>query len=135
MNVRALGIATRSPEIRTETAVLSVGGGVMATQPIPAPIREGYDAALERVTRAGLFDGGLPEEAKQAARLTLEEGWTALGGDEPDRYVALYSEVVAVGAFARVRYGEQPLNSRELMALHEVLAPLLNSWVHRHGGP
>jgi hypothetical protein len=107
----------------------------MATMEPPKPIRpEAYNAALDRVMKARLFDGQPPDaSAMRAAEHTLGEAMEILSGQEPDRYASLYAEVAVVGAFARARYGEDPLSRTDLKSFHQHLARFLNSWVHRHG--
>jgi hypothetical protein len=107
----------------------------MTVQGMPMPTRDPYGAALARVTEGRLFDGEPDDDAQRIARRTLEEALSVLGGEEHERYVALYGEVVAIAALARARYGEAPLARDQLEAFHEHLLGFLNSWVHRHGHP
>jgi hypothetical protein len=103
-----------------------------ATQ-MPMPIDSGYRAAVERVMAAGLFDGQADPLPESDARHALFDAQDTLQGDEPDRYVELYAEIVAVAAFARTRYSEDPLGHPEVKSYNERLRGFLNSWVHRHG--
>lgn len=105
----------------------------MATIEPPMPIRDGYRAALDRVSEDGLFDGEPDADAQGMAQQTLDEALDVLNGDEPSRYILMYAEVTAVGAFARARYGEAPLDRAELESFDHHLRGFLNSWVHRHG--
>jgi hypothetical protein len=104
----------------------------MATADMPTPVRDGWTMAIDRVVETDLFDGAEPDDAaKRVAQATVEEARGVLDGDEPPRYVDLFIELVAVGALARVRYGEEPLRVGEIKALHDLLRRLLNSWGHR----
>jgi hypothetical protein len=76
----------------------------MTTAHVPTPIRDGCNAALDRVTQAGQFEGEPDAEAQQAAQRTLADAADMLQGEEPDRFVELFAEITAVGAFARARY-------------------------------
>lgn len=104
----------------------------MEAQQMPMPFESGYKAAVERVMAAGLFDGEFVSDAESDARHALFVAQDSLRGDEPDRYVELYAELVAVAAFARTRYSEEPLEHQEVKSFNERLRRFLNSWVHRH---
>jgi hypothetical protein len=105
----------------------------MEAQQMPMPIESGYKAAVKRATAAELFDGEPDPHAESDARHALFDLQDTLRGDEPDRYVELWAEVVTVAALARIRYSEYPLEHQEVKSFNERLRPFLNSWVHRHG--
>ena len=102
-------------------------------EPLPTPALKGYHAALARVMADDLFSGEPDNTARRAAQRAVEDAAQVLSGDEPDRYVSLYAELAAIGAFARARYDEKPLEQGVLQTFNEQLKRLLNSWVHRHG--
>jgi hypothetical protein len=96
----------------------------------PAPTDEGLTAAMDRARAAGLDPNRSGRDGVGEAQEAVGVGVRFLTGDEPARFVALFSELVGVAALARAAYDDHRLEGEDLSAFVPALKGFLNSWSH-----
>ena len=89
--------------------------------------RRGIEAAAKRCSAEGFEYSDLDKDAAWdpvfKAVVQSDQPWT-------DRGLELFSEIVAVGVFSRMRYEHEPVDEEDVSKLGWIIRKVLNSWFH-----